>query len=146
MLHAKELKRADVARVLAWRGVEDEVGYGRAVQGRRRESNTCSSSSSLAMAAAVAVLALELASRARMIMGKVEGVERRVRRVRRPPWGVQGLRTRDTEGWQWWGPALCMVGTSRTRVALRDNLSNRWRVTVWPIWAISRPISTVGQK
>jgi hypothetical protein len=25
-----------------------------------------------------------------------------------------------------------MVGTSRTRVALRDNPSNRWRVTVWP--------------
>ena len=27
-----------------------------------------------------------------------------------------------------------MVGTSRTRVALRDNPSNRWRMTVWPMW------------
>ena len=97
----KEMKRAGVARVLAWRGVEDKVGYGRAVQGRRRESNTCSSSSSLAMAAAMAVLALELAWRARMTMGKVEGVERRVRRVRLPLWRVQGLKTRGTEGWQW---------------------------------------------
>ena len=35
-----------------------------------------------------------------------EGVERRVRRVRRPLWGVQGLRMRSRGGRQWWG-ALC---------------------------------------